>query len=413
MWRKDKNMKSLTRLELEKLVSDGGIILDTRLNDEYIGWDIYDSGISGHIQGAVSFPYNWPDITSDFKLLKYLNENKINEESSIILCDINTTDYKRVLDYLVKQKFDKLYYFNLIEWESELEFYPDYKKLVPCIWLNNLINNKKVSHAPKRDYKIFEVSWGKASEDFIDAHIPKSIHIDSEEFEKSPEWVRIEDSELVNFVNKYGITKDTTVIIYGMDSLNQMGAAKLLLILEYMGVKDVRLLNGTFQNWEYFGFEVEDGESILINYETDFGSLDKDFKTRIYDIEDVKKVLKEKKDDTQIVDIRTYDQWSGKDSGYYYVKKAGRIPGTMWCYNENYYRNFDYTIASKEYILKFWASHNLDISKNIAVFCGSASWAAALVQVYARVIGVENLFIYEGGWAQWQLDPANEIIQSD
>ena len=406
-------MKKIDINELNILLSKGGTILDTRLNDEYIGWDICGLNISGHIPGAVSFPYNWLDITSDFKLHLYLSERHIDNQSILILCDSNEKDRQYVLNYLKKENFDKLFYFNLKDWNNGLEFYPGYKKLVPCIWLNNLINNKKIQYAPKKNYRIFEVSWGEASEDFMDGHIPGSIHIDSEEFEKSPEWISIKDPELISFANKYGITKDTTVIIYGMDSLNQMGAAKLLLILEYMGVKDVRLLNGTFQNWEYFGLEVEYDTYNPVKFETDFGHLDKSTKTRIYDIENIKNILKESNSDTQVVDIRTYEQWIGEDTGYYYVKKAGRIPGTLWCYNENYYRNFDNTICSKEYILTFWTKHNLDISKNIVVFCGSASWAAALVQVYARVIGFENLFIYEGGWAQWQLDSANEIIQGD
>lgn len=275
-----------------------------------------------------------------------------------------------------------------------------------------MLNNQRIQYSPKNRYKIFEISWGKASKEFLEEHIPQSIHIDSEEFEKPPEWIRISDSKLIEFANKYGITKDTTVILYGMNRLNQLGAAKLSVILEYMGVKDIRLLNGTFQNWKNADFKTDSGNNILIESETDFGSLEKKTENRIYDINDIKHILKNCSD-TQVVDIRDYDSWSGKDSGYCYVKKAGRIPGTIWCHHKNTYRNFDNTICSKEEIFEFWIKHNLDISKNIVTFCGSASWGAALIQVYSRVIGIKNLFIYEGGWLQWQLDPKNQIIQGD
>ncbi len=405
-------MKSLSKSELDNLISTDSIILDTRLNDEYIGWDLYDSKISGHIPGSLNFPYNWIEFASKDELKFFLSEKKINNEKTIILCDFNEIDHIPVLDFLKNEKIDNIYYFNLKLWNNKLEYYPEYRRLVPCIWLNDLINEKKVSYLPKNSYKIFEISWGKATEEFLNGHIPQSIHIDSEEFEKPPEWVRISDSKLIEFANKYGITKDITVILYGMDSLNQLGAAKLSVILEYMGVEDVRLLNGTFQNWRYSGFKTESGNDIFLGEKTDFGELIKKEETKIYDIEDIKKIFKNSSD-TQIVDIRNYDCWSGKESGYCYVAKAGRIPGTVWCHHKTTYRNFDNTICSKEDIFKSFNEHNLDISKNIVTFCGSASWGAALIQVYSRVIGIKNLFIYEGGWLQWQLNPENEIIQGD
>lgn len=403
-------MKSLSKSELDYLISIGGIILDTRLNDEYIGWDLYNSKISGHIPGSLNFSYNWIDFTSKDELKLFLSEKEINNEKSIILCDFNKTDHIPVLDFLRSEKINNVYYFNLKFWNDKLEYYPEYRRLVPCIWLNDLINGKKISYLPKNNYKIFEVSWGKATEEFLKSHIPQSIHIDSEEFEKPPEWIRISDSELIEFANKYGITKDITVILYGMDRLSQLGAAKLSVILEYMGVKDVRLLNGTFQNWKYLGFKTESGNGIFMDKNTNFGELNKEEENKIYSIEDIKKIFINNFD-TQVVDIRNYKSWSGQESGYCYVEKAGRIPGTIWCHHKSTYRNFDNTMCSKEEILKSWSEHNLDISKNIVTFCGSASWGAALVQIYSRVIGIKNLFIYEGGWLQWQLDPKNEIIQ--
>ena len=75
-------MKSLSKSELDYLISIGGIILDTRLNDEYIGWDLYNSKILGHIPGSLNFSYNWIDFASKDELKLFLSEKEINNKKA-------------------------------------------------------------------------------------------------------------------------------------------------------------------------------------------------------------------------------------------------------------------------------------------------------------------------------------------
>ena len=54
--------------------------------------------------------------------------------------------------------------------------------------------------------------------------------------EEGPLWNRLSDDKLQKFAENNGITTDTTVVLYGADS---MPSFRVAAILKYMGVKDV------------------------------------------------------------------------------------------------------------------------------------------------------------------------------
>jgi thiosulfate/3-mercaptopyruvate sulfurtransferase len=387
------------------------IVVDARSAHAFNGWRLEGESGEGHIKGAANFAADWLRFPAqdsarvEKMLLEKLARLDLTPEKSVIIYDFTGRDAPLVRDYLKNRGIDKLSYFPLSQWRGEMAHYPGYASLVPPQWVKALIDGGSPEFFAGRDYRIFQVSWGAPSPTFLAGHIPGAVHIDSEDFEVGPEWVRVADDKLEEFACRYGITAGTTVVLYGYNGLGVGAAAKLGVVLNYMGVKQVCLLNGTFDNWVALGYPVEKGANQPVPCETFGGKIPAD-PSALVDIAEAKRILADPSLG-QVIDTRGWRQFIGEDSGYTYVPKAGRIPGAIWCWDEYNYTNPDGTMRDIAEIAAHWRGRGIDATKRMAFFCGSASWGAAVVELYGRAAGYPNATIYEGGWCQWQLDPNN------
>ncbi|MBM4765158.1 rhodanese-like domain-containing protein [Bacillus sp. B15-48] len=388
------------------------VIVDTRSNDAFNGWALEGEKRGGHIKGAVDFSAAWLDVVIDSEgeqLLDLLATKGMTKERNIVLYDANGKDAKTVANYLQEQGFENLAIFDVKEWaaneELAMESYPNYEMLVPPSWINDTIENNNDG----KPYKIFEVSWGEESEDYKNGHIPGAVHINTDEVEEGPVWNRLSDAELEAFALNNGITSNTTVILYGADS---MAAYRVGVILKYMGTDDVRVLNGGWAAWSNAGYEIEtkgnekeavDSFGVLVPANPDY----------IIDLEEAKQVVTNRKNST-LVDIRSRAEFIGETSGYNYIEPKGRPQGSVWgragsdsSHLEDY-RNPDDTMRNASQIYDMWAEEGIDPSNHLAFYCGTG-WRAAEVLFYADVMGLENITLYDGGWNEWSMDSSNPI----
>ena len=135
--------------------------------------------------------------------------------------------------------------------------YENYEMLVSASWIKDLVEGKKPDTFNGKEFKVFEASWGeeKDSPDYLKVgHIKGAVHLNTDSVEEGPLWNRLSDDKLQKFAESNGITTDTTVVLYGTDS---MPAFRIAAILKYMGVKDVRVLNGGLTKWTAAGYELE------------------------------------------------------------------------------------------------------------------------------------------------------------
>lgn len=405
----------IATISIEELQSnidnDDWVIVDTRINDAYNGWSLDGVARGGHIKGAVDFSATWLDVETEGKdeLLQDTLENKgIVKDKNIVLYDANGEDAMKVANYLKEKGYENLYTFDVKEWaaneELEMESYPNYEMLVPASWVNEIIENDNNG----KPYKIFEVSWGEVSEDYLNGHIPGAVHINTDDVEEGPVWNRKSDEELEQFALDYGITHDTTVILYGADP---MGSYRVAVILKYMGVEDVRVLNGGWAAWVNAGFEIETEEHEKEPVES-FGVPVPSNPNYIVDLEEAKQILADK--GSTLVDIRTWEEYIGETSGYDYIEPKGRLSGAVWGragsdpYHLEDYRNLDNTMRNAQEIVAMWAQEGIDADNDLAFYCGTG-WRAAEVLFYSDVMGLENIALYDGGWNEWSMDPENPV----
>jgi 3-mercaptopyruvate sulfurtransferase SseA len=392
------------------------VIVDTRSNDAFNGWLLDGVKRGGHIKGAIDFSVNWLKVEADKKdekLADALKSKGISHDKNIVLYDANGKDAQTVADYLKDKGFKNIYKYDVKEWAANqdlaMDSYPNYEMLVPATWVNDLNSNKNDG----KPYQIFEVSWGDEAKDYKIGHIPGAVHINTDEVEEGPVWNRLKDKELEKFALKNGITTDTKVVLYGSDS---MPAYRAAVILKYMGVKDVRVVNGGFYAWKNAGFEVETKVNAKETV-TSFGAVVPANPDYIIDLPGAKEILADKNTST-LVDIRSYDEYIGKISGYDYIDAKGRPGGSVWGHagsdssNLEDFRSIDNTMRNGSEILAMWEKDGINPDNKLAFYCGTG-WRAAEVLFYADVLGLKNIALYDGGWNEWSMDSSNPVEQGE
>ena len=411
----DIEVKTIATKELQdKLSDDSWVVVDTRINDAFNGWKLDEVERGGHIKGAVDFSANWLTVDSKDKektLDKALETKGIEKDKNIVLYDANGKDAKEVANYLSEKGYKNLYTYNVADWAKDeslpMESYENYEMIVPATIVNDILDGKKPeTFENSKNIKIVEASWGEESEAYSKGHVPTSVHINTDTVEPPPQWMLASDEELAKFANDYGFTKDDTVIVTGPDV---MASYRVAVVLRYIGINDVRVLNGGNNAWTSAGYELETKSNKPVAG-NDFGATIPANPDLIDTQAELKEMLKDS--NNVLVDNRSWDEYIGKISGYSYHDKKGRIPGAVYGYAGTSattledYRNIDNTMRNAAEIKTLWKDAGIDTNKHLMFMCGSG-WRAAEVLTYANVMGFDNTSLYSDGWIGWSNDTSN------
>ena len=411
----DIEIKTIATKELQdKLTDDSWVVVDTRINDAFNGWKLDNVERGGHIKGAVDFSANWLTVDADDKektLDKALETKGIEKDKNIVLYDANGKDAKSVANYLSEKGYKNLYTYNIADWAKDeslpMESYENYEMLVPATIVNDILEGKKPeTFENSNNIKIVEASWGEESEAYSKGHVPTSVHINTDTIEPPPQWMLASNEELAKFANDYGFTKDDTVIVTGPDV---MASYRVAVVLRYIGINDVRVLNGGNNAWTSAGYELETKSNKPVAG-NNFGATIPANPDLIDTQAELKEMLKDS--NNVLVDNRSWDEYIGKISGYSYHDKKGRIPGAVYGYAGTSsttledYRNIDNTMRNADEIKALWKEAGIDTNKHLIFMCGSG-WRAAEVLTYANVMGFDNTSLYSDGWIGWSNNTSN------
>src|SRR5205814_8897111 len=153
------------------------------------------------------------------------------------------------------------------------------------------------------------------------------------------DWNRRTPEELEVALRSFGITRDTTVILYGRDTeghanekwpgrrAGQIAACRAALILRYAGVDDIRLLDGGYDHWVQAG---NPPETVRNNPEpaASFGVQIPLRPEVIIDIDEAKQILADQAH-AALASVRTGREHIGAVSGHNYLGPAGRSVGDL------------------------------------------------------------------------------------
>ncbi len=277
------------------------------------------------------------------------------------------------------------------------------KVFVSADWVKSVVDGKQPE---SKNYKIIEGAWGptKEDKDYIAAHIPGAVHMNTDDIEESTYWNIKTADEIKKVMTNYGITKDTNVIIYGNDS----GATRIAFVCLWAGVENVKVIDGGLKAWTKAGYATS--KDIVVQKATteEFGAVIPVHPEYVLAMPKDAKAEMAKNDKLRLLSIRSLDEFEGKKSGYDYIKRAGEPQGAVWGHDETDYRNADGTFISFDKAVAMWKEQGVTSDNEIAFYCGTG-WRATVPFLMAYENGWKNIKVYDGGWFAWQMDTNNAV----
>ena len=423
---------TISAAELRGRLDDPGLtIVDVRPLPAYNGWRLNGEARGGHIPGAVAFPSAWLGRVDAAEVERLLHSKDIVPSRDVVLYGDNDEDVLAVRTRLteVGHAGVRTYEHGWAEWAADetlpVERLPNYDKLVHTEWLRQVLDGERPEAAPAGPFLLFHVNFG-VPEEYEEGHIPGAMYLDTNRLESPDDWNRRSPEELEQALCSLGVTRDTTVILYGRDTegdanekwpgrrAGQIAASRAAMILRYSGVDDVRLLDGGYDWWVRAGYPLE----TVVREPTPVSSFGVQIPLRpeiIVDIDEAKQILADR-ENAALVSVRTWNEHIGKVSGYNYIEPAGRIAGDVWgncgsdAYHMQHYRNVDNTMRAYPEIASIWEEVGITADKRVAFYCGTG-WRASETWFYAYLQGWERISVYDGGWFEWSQDPINNPIE--
>jgi thiosulfate/3-mercaptopyruvate sulfurtransferase len=423
---------ALTVGELRERLDDPTLtIVDVRRLAAFNGWRLGAETRAGHIPGATAFPLDWLRTVDEPEIALLLARKGITADRDIVVYGDDVADAEAFVAKLETLAIPNARVLSggFAAWAADpttpIERLVNYDKLVHIEWLRAVLAGERPEAAPDGRFLLFHVNFG-VPEEYEEAHIPGALYLDTNVLEDPANWNRRSPAVLDAAIRALGITKDTTVVVYGRDTeghanekwpgrrAGQIAATRALMILRYAGVDDVRLLDGGYDWWVRAGNPVE----TVIREPSpvaDFGAVVPVRPEVIVDIEEAKEIIADP-DRAALVSVRTWREHIGSVSGYNYIGPAGRIKGDVWgncgsdAYHMQHYRNVDNTMRTYPEITANWAEAGITPDKWVAFYCGTG-WRASETWFYAYLQGWPRIAVYDGGWFEWSQDPANNPIE--
>jgi 3-mercaptopyruvate sulfurtransferase SseA len=416
----------------ERLGDPGLVIVDARPMAAYNGWRLQGEARGGHIPRAVAFPHAWLSGLADAVVGTLLRDKGVATDRTIVAYGHRAGDAGDLVRTLRRLGYDdvRLYNAGFAAWAADeglpIERLANYEKLVHPAWLRRLTEEERPETYRGNAYLLFHVNFG-APEEYDDSHLPGALYLDTNRLEDLADWNRRPVDELRANLLALGISADTTVILYGRDTIGdarekapgsrvgQLAATRVALILHYAGVRDVRVLDGGYDHWVRAGNPVE----TAIRHPQPISSFGGEIPQRpefIVDIAEAKSVLAA--EDAVLVSVRSWREQTGEASGYDYIGRTGRLAGDVWggggsdAYQMQHYRNVDNTMRAYPEIAARWQEAGVTPDRRVAFYCGTG-WRASEAWFCALLMGWPRIAVYDGGWLEWAQDPSNPIEVGD
>ena len=425
-------MSTISTTELAQRLSDDDLtVVDVRPLAAYNGWSLRGEARGGHVPGARAFPSAWLRSVDEPEVARILEEKGVVPDRSVALVGYSADDVAAVEGRLRELGVDDV---RTLEggaqaWAADaslpIDRLPNYDRLVTIDWLKDVLAGGTPEAAPTGRFLLFHVNFG-VPEEYAEGHIAGAAYLDTNWLEDPADWNRRSPEALDQALRSLGITRDTTIVVYGRDTIGdanekwpgrragQIAATRALMILRYAGVDDVRLLDGGYDWWVQAGNPVETTERLPEPVEA-FGASIPVRPEVIVDIAEAKEIIADP-EGAALVSVRTWREHIGLVSGYNYIGPAGRIKGDVWgncgsdAYHMQHYRNVDNTMREYPEITANWAEAGITADKWVAFYCGTG-WRASETWFYAYLQGWERIAVYDGGWFEWSADPEHNPIE--
>ncbi len=419
----------LATRELKSLLDDGNTqIVDVRPIDAYNGWRLRGEDRGGHVAGARTLPAKWSGYLDWIEIVR---SKGIMPDRPVVVYGYDDEATESVAELFRSAGYDdvRAYHAFIDEWAADPALPMDrlqrYRHLVPAEWVHRLINGEGADGVglPEYDGHGFVVCHAhyRNPGDYDEGHIPGAVALDTLLLESPQTWNRRSPGEVRAALLGLGITADTTVVLYGRfafpdnddpfpgSAAGQLAAFRCAFIMLWAGVRNVRILNGAMQAWLDAGYDVST-DPVTPTPAADFGVEVPAAPELAVDVPEAKEIIESP--DANLVSVRSWPEYIGEVSGYNYIEKKGRIPGSVFgncgsdAYHMENYRNLDHTVREFGEVVEEWRGIGVTPEKRNAFYCGTG-WRGSEAFFNAWLLGWPRVALFDGGWFEWSNDEAN------
>jgi thiosulfate/3-mercaptopyruvate sulfurtransferase len=261
--------------------------------------------------------------------------------------------------------------------------------LVDTSWVADHLNDSNVRLIEAdEDVLLYEVG-----------HIPGAVKLDWHVDVQNPVTRDfIDQAGLEKLFGNWGISNDTTIVLYG-DRNNWYAAYAFWLFTEY-GVKNLKILNGGRAKWEAEGrpYTKEIPHFATATYHAQPA----DESIRAFR-DQVAEGLKDP--NRRLVDVRSPQEYSGEllhianypQEG---AQRGGHIPGAKsipWATAAN----ADGTFKSADELQSIYGGKDVNPTNEVISYCRIGERSAHTWFVLTQLLGYPNVRNYDGSWTEW------------
>ena len=225
-------------------------------------------------------------------------------------------------------------------------------------------------------------------EDFDAGHIPGARHLDPNGVvaRHSPVDGALQSiSDLETLLSGLGLAANRRIVFY--DDKGGFHAARMLWLMEYLGHRDVAILNGGWSGWRAAKKAVSKMESVY--HPASFQAAVSP--RRHASAADV--LAHRNEPNSVLIDVRPEKLYA-----------KGHIP---WAINIPWSRNLgeDGRFLGEEALRAHFAAHGVTPESNVIMHC-QIGLASSHSYVALRLLGFPQVRVYHRSWAEWNMDPA-------
>jgi len=266
--------------------------------------------------------------------------------------------------------------------------YADPSRIISVEEASTLVGRQDVVFVDTRNY------WKYAT-----GHIPGAVNLELYAFhwiDTSVEGLQAFGREMVMLLGAFGIDNDQQVIFYQNNS--GYDAARGVWLLEWMGNKKGRLLDGGLNLWKRRGKPLSIVDSDLKRARFNL-RLDKSVVAGLGELGQGLKA-----GDVTIIDARSQGEYDGTRRR---ALKEGHIPGAANIEWKRAVRR-DGTLKSAKQLRAIFQTFSPE--DELVTYCQSG-YRAAHSWLVLKLLGFENVKNYIGSWYEWGSDPSTSVVK--
>ena len=220
--------------------------------------------------------------------------------------------------------------------------------------------------------------------DYVKEHIPGSVNlpVNNTFRDDSPTYLIKNHIQLEKMIQKAGVNNDSIIVVY--DNGEQLSAGRLFWIMEFLGHKNVSVLQGGLVQWKKANYLVQTGKNEVKkgNFSAVIDS------SKIATIKMVKNAVKDP--NFTIIDARLETHYQGKES---ITDIKGHIPTAI---------NIPTEKVSGSKFLDDWQrkTRKLDKNADYITYCNKGK-QSSYIYFLLRRDGFANVKHYDGSWPEW------------